>query len=105
MRYPQDHERYSFARLPGRTRYTRQLYPSKAIIAVCTPSPLPLTWVQFHLYGFAAYAALRRLRLVAKVLGFNLFFDSSSMVAPHVGDVKALYDKSKRRRGEGGGNE
>lgn len=27
-----------------------------------------------HLYGFAAYAALRRLRLVAKVLGFNLFF-------------------------------
>lgn len=60
----EDHERYSFARLPGRTRYTRQLYPSKAIIAVCT-SPLPMNMGAIHLYGFAAYAALRRLRLVA----------------------------------------
>lgn len=91
-----DHERYSFARLPGRTRYTRQLYPSKAFIAVCTPSPLPLTWVQFHLYGFAAYAALRRLRLVAKVLGFNLFFDGFFNGSPSCRSSKSE---------EGGGNE
>lgn len=88
-----------FIPLSGRTRYTRQLYPSKAIIAVCTPSPLPMTWVQFHLYGFAAYAALRRLRLevVAKVLGFNLFFDGFFNGSP-----SCQSSKSKGRE-EGGG--
>jgi len=64
MRYPQDHERYSFARLPGRPRYTRQLYPSKAVLLQCFSTTIDMGAT--HLYGFAAYAALRRLRLVAK---------------------------------------
>lgn len=40
--------------------------PAKPLLQCAPLLHYQWTWVQFHLYGFAAYAALRRLRLVAK---------------------------------------